>query len=109
MDFRRTAFSESTSAVITQGQGSHMDSAATKADVPAPEERAAPDSSRREFLRAAATSIVAAGAAGSLSSASAAPAMSTFMARMNSPPSFYKQRASQDYRESMRPFGGQLA
>ena len=91
-----------------------MDSAQQQPALPAPsapQESNAPESStRRDFLcAAAATALVATAGVSSTSTANAAPAISAFAGRMNSPPSFYKQRAESDYRASMRPFGGQLA
>ena len=88
-----------------------MDSAENRAAPSAPEERAAasPFPGRRDFLRTAASALVATTAIGQASSAEAAPGVAAIAGRMNSPPSFYKQRASDDYRASMRPFGGQLA
>lgn len=63
---------------------------------------------RRDFLRGAVSTFLAASAVGAASNAEAEPGFATALGRMSSPPSLYKQRASDDYRANMREFGGQL-
>lgn len=64
---------------------------------------------RRDFLRGAASTLLAASSLRAGTSAEAAPGFAVAAGRMASPPSVFKQRASDDYRVNMREFGGRLS